>query len=957
LKNKYKFEDQNLSARDRADDLTSLLSTEEKVKMITPKPFSIPRLGIKEHPFAVEIARGLVQRYNKYETTLLPQPWGMAAMFDEVLMEKLGDMAGDEVRIGSQREENPNGLMLLGPTVDMERDPRWGRNEEAYGEDPYLAGKMSGAYCKGLVGYDPDYIKTAPLLKHFYANNSENDRATANAFITPRLKRDYYLKPFEAGIREGGAVGLMTAYNCINGVEAVCSPDVSEICKKEWGMLLAVSDGGDFGQNVTAHRTYKTHAQSIADVLGVGADVMLDSYEMVEPAIREALKQGLLNEWQLDSAVRDILEVHFLLGYFDENNPYMDMDKSKLISDGHKKLAVRASEKSMILLENKNLLPLKDDGKCKIAVVGPLSNENYTCWYCGYAKDQTPVVKGFIEKLGKNRVLFDEGFDHVVIKSLKTGKYLTVGEDNIIYATALTPDTAEVFERNDWDYGSWTLRSLKTGKYVTESDGIPEIPFVLPEYGADTKMEFDSPMRCRADEAFGWNVMELIKTETDNDGTLYLKAWDGRVIKADENGRIVSIKGQTHNGSDRFVAKVISKGRERAAELASQADYAVVCGGNHPLINARECFDRPDINLPKSQTALLDAVSDVNPNTVLYLVTSYPFAINTEKETAKAVLVSTHLGPGLGHVAANTMFGENVPAGRTPTTWYKSVRDLPDIEDYDIAKNDMTYLYFKGEPLYPFGFGLSYTSFEYSSAALGKTKYNKGESIKVTVDVTNTGDFDADEVVQLYVVPAKSFLKRPLKMLKGFKRVPVKRGETVNVELTVPYEDLAFWSTEYEGFTVDAGDYVFEIGASSSDIRASLDVYIDGEPVTPRNALMRTEAIDTEDYGGVHFLTDKSDMLSYIEMKGMATGYAVYPAFDLSEVNTLEVILSSPAGHFDLLVVDHKTGDIIGRCNGEGTGGCTSFIPVTCAIKPQNKITDIRLMLQKQMSVKSFRFY
>jgi len=957
LDKKYKFRDQSLSARERADDLTSLLTVEEKVKMITPKPFDIPRLGIKGRPFAVEIARGLVQRNQKYETTLLPQPWGMAAMFDDALMEKLGDMAGDEVRIGSQREDTPNGLMLLGPTVDMERDPRWGRNEEAYGEDPFLAGKMSGAYCKGLVGYDEKYIKTAPLLKHFYANNSENNRDTANAFITPRLKRDYYLKPFEAGVREGGAVGLMTAYNCINGIEAVNNPEVSEICKKEWGMILAVSDGGDFGQNVTAHRTYETHAQSIADVLGVGADVMLDSYEMVEPAVRESLKQGLLNEWQLDLAVRDMLEVHFLLGHYDENNPYADMDKSKHVSKEHKDLAVRASEKSMILLENKNLLPLKDDGKNKIAVVGPLANENYTCWYCGYAENQTSVVKGFVEKLGKDRVLFDEGFDHIVIKSLKTGKYLTVGEDNKLTVSALTPDTAEVFERNDWDYGSWTLRSLKTGKYVTESDGIPGIPFMLPVYDVETRMEFDTPMRCRADEAFGWHVMELINTENGSDGTIYLKAWDGRIIATDENNMIVSLFGQPQDGSDKFIAKVISSGRERAAELASQAGYTIVCGGNHPLINARECFDRPDINLPKSQTALLEAVSSVNPNTILYLVTSYPFAINSERETAGAVLVSTHLGPCLGHVAASTVFGDNVPAGRTPTTWYKSVRDLPDIEDYNISKTNMTYLYFKGDPLYPFGYGLSYTSFEYTSAALDKTRYDKGESIKISVDVTNTGDFDADEVVQLYVVPAKSFYKRPLKVLKGFKRVHIKRGETVKTEMTVPYDDLAFWSTADDDFIVDAGDYTFEVGASSSDIRAGISVYIDGEPVTPRDALKRIEAIDAEDYGGVQFLTDKSDMLSYIETRGMMSGFAVYPAFDLKGVNTFEVILSSPAGQIDLLITDHKTGEIIGRCTGEGTGGCTSFTAVTCAITPRNEITDIRLMLNKQMSIKSFRFY
>ena len=310
-------------------------------------------------------------------------------------MEQLGDMAGDETRITHDMEERPSSLELFGPTIDMERDPRWGRNEEAYGEDPCLTGKMSAAYCRGLTGKDEKYLKTAPLLKHFYANNYENERQTTNANITPRLKHEYYLKAFEPAVREGRAPGLMTAYNCINGVEGVNNPDVSEICKKEWGMTFAVSDGGDFGQNVAAHRTYENHAQSMGDILGVGADMMLDSRSMVDPAVREALEKGYLTEENLDKAVYSTLLMRFKLGDFDEDHPYAHIDPAKLASPAHKALAVKAAKESVILLESRGMLPLKDDGKCTVAVVGPLANENYTCWYCGYAPNQTPVVKGF----------------------------------------------------------------------------------------------------------------------------------------------------------------------------------------------------------------------------------------------------------------------------------------------------------------------------------------------------------------------------------------------------------------------------------------------------------------------------------------------------------------------------------------------------------------------------------
>lgn len=705
---KYRFQDNTLPFEERAKDLLSRLTREEKVGMITSQLDDIPRLGIKKTHIGTEIARGVVNRDQKRETTILPQPWGMAAMFDDALMEQLGDMAGDETRITHDMEERPSSLELFGPTIDMERDPRWGRNEEAYGEDPCLTGKMSAAYCRGLTGKDEKYLKTAPLLKHFYANNYENERQTTNANITPRLKHEYYLKAFEPAVREGRAPGLMTAYNCINGVEGVNNPDVSEICKKEWGMTFAVSDGGDFGQNVAAHRTYENHAQSMGDILGVGADMMLDSRSMVDPAVREALEKGYLTEENLDKAVYSTLLLRFKLGDFDEDHPYAHIDPAKLASPAHKALAVKAAEESVILLENRGMLPLTDDGKCTVAVVGPLANENYTCWYCGYAPNQTPVVQGFREKLGEDRVLFDEGFDRVRVRSEKTGKYLRIAENGAVYADA-DENTADLFERADWDFGAWTLRSVRTGKYLTEDKN-----FFDETTQDENAVTIDPGMNCTADVVFGWFVKELLYAK-EEDGVLYLDTWQHRAVAVNDENKLVAKAGSGDCPCKQFTLEVVSSGAERVAELAQRADHVIVCAGNQPLINAREEYDRPDIRLPKAQTALLNAAAAANESTLLYLVTGYPFSINKEKDTAKAVLCSTHLGPCLGHVAAATVFGENNPAGRTPTTWYRSVRDLPALDDYDIAKNHVTYLYFKGKPLYAFGYGLSYTTFAYSN--------------------------------------------------------------------------------------------------------------------------------------------------------------------------------------------------------------------------------------------------
>lgn len=942
---KYRFQDNTLPFEERAKDLLSRLTREEKVGMITSQLDDIPRLGIKKTHIGTEIARGVVNRDQKRETTILPQPWGMAAMFDDALMEQLGDMAGDETRITHDIEERPSSLGLFGPTIDMERDPRWGRNEEAYGEDPCLTGKMSAAYCRGLTGKDEKYLKTAPLLKHFYANNYENERQTTNANITPRLKHEYYLKAFEPAVREGRAPGLMTAYNCINGVEGVNNPDVSEICKKEWGMTFAVSDGGDFGQNVAAHRTYENHAQSMGDILGVGADMMLDSRSMVDPAVREALEKGYLTEENLDKAVYSTLLLRFKLGDFDEDHPYAHIDPAKLASPAHKALAVKAAKESVILLENRGMLPLTDDGKCTVAVVGSLANENYTCWYCGYAPNQTPVVKGFREKLGEDRVLFDEGFDRVRIRSEKTGKYLRIAENGAVYADA-DENTADLFERADWDFGAWTLRSVRTGKYLTEDKNFfDETP------QDENAVTIDPGMNCTADVVFGWFVKELLYAK-EEDGVLYLDTWQHRAVSVNDENKLVAKAGSGDCPCKQFTLKVVSSGAERVAELAQRADHVIVCAGNQPLINAREEYDRPDIRLPKAQTALLNAAAAANESTLLYLVTGYPFAINKEKDTAKAVLCSTHLGPCLGHVAAATVFGENNPAGRTPTTWYRSVRDLPALDDYDITKNHVTYLYFRGKPLYAFGYGLSYTTFAYSNL----TVKQENDEVIATVNVQNTGALDGDEVVQLYMSLPGSLRVRPIHALKAFKRVHIQAGETVTVTLNFKIDDLAVWCNGRKIYTVESGVYKMEVGAASDDIRLTAGVEIAGEAFPGRPGFFKQEAIDADDYSGVTFLTDKRDGETYVEAKDFRS-FLVYKNMDLTGCNAFECAMSAPSGDVEILLADNKTGKVLGKAGGTGTGSLTKFTSFTCDVAAEAGLTELRIVFTKQTSLKWFRFY
>lgn len=936
----YLFQDTSLSFEERAKDLVSHLTIEEKVIQLTPRMQAVPRLNIKEVKIGAEIARGLVMRGPTQYTTILPQPYGMAGMFDDDLMEKLGEMAGNEARIYNSKSEPAGSIYLLGPTVDMERDPRWGRNEEAYGEDPYLAAKMNIAYTKGLAGSHPKYWRTIPLLKHFYANNYENERKTTNANITPRLKQEYYLKVFRDIIKKGHARGLMTAYNCINGVEGVNNPIVWDECKKNWGMDIAVSDGGDFLQNVTEHRTFHTHEESIADILGKGADLMLDDIHIVAPAALEALKKGLMTEEALDKAVYSAFLIRFRTGEFDppEGNPYTKLDESLLNSEASRELAEKAGRESMVLLKNNGLLPLKDDGKVTLAIVGPLSVDNYRCWYCGFAPDPINVVEGFRRKLGTDRVMLDEGYDHVAIRSKATGKYLSVKEDGSCVADSGEIGDSELFEVNDWDFGVWSLRSVKTGKYISEV----------------SHNAIDVSMDCTADEVYGWFTLEKLNAEAF-EGDILLKTWQNTDILVDKVGKLITSQPSKMSDTKRFSVEVISKGTDRVARLAEKADYVLAVGGNHPMLIAREEDDRPDIRLPQAQSAILQAAAAVNQNTILYIISGYPYSIVQEEKVAAAVLFSTHIGPSLGKVAADTVFGSNNPAGRCPTTWYRTVRDLPRLDDYDIMKNGTTYLYYKGNPLYPFGYGLSYTSFAYRNLTVSKTSCKVDDTIEVSLEVQNTGKYDGDEVVQLYVQSPASVFVRPERELKDFCRVSLKAGESRTVSLSLVADDLSFYNTDAGKFTVEKGTYRILVGSSSRDILCEAEIFIDGDKISGKCAERKINALEAEDYAHVEFLTDRNDYKEYFLAEDFRS-YAVYKNLLMKNYSSFEASLSAPTSEAELLIIDNKTGESLGTCLIPTTGSLSQFISCSCSVKPVEGLHDVRIQFTKTTSMKEFRF-
>ncbi len=938
------FRDWELPLKVRVKDLISRLTLEEKAGLVSAGQQGIEKLGISEWHIGCEIARGYVGRTTEEPSTVLPQPIGMAAMFDTDLMYELGELAGNETRVYYQKCKTGK-LMVWGPTVDMERDPRWGRTEEAYGEDPYLTGQMTIAYTKGLKGRDEFYYRTVPTLKHFCANNNEKDRCSCSAGLEPRTKHEYYYRAFQPAITEGGALSMMTAYNELSGVPAVLNPDLKTIVKDRWGLKFIVSDGADFSQTVTEHHYVDTHEESVALSIRGGADIMTDNAELVQASVLEALRKGLLTEAELDESIKRVLEVRFRLGEFDpeEKNPYANIPESVVNCDTYKKLNNRAAKEQVILLKNRGILPFKQNKVKKVAVLGPLGDRNYMDWYTGYSGYNVSVVDGLKELLGENRVAFDNSYDRVAIKSRQTGKYLSVKETGEVMADSSVTGISEIFEYHDWDFGCQNLFSVKNNKFLREEEG----------------MKASGTTTCE------WFVKEWLKCREHEDNSrlkyMTMDAWNDYEITMDHSGRLTTCRKSGMTQGKQFIKEVVSDGIERAVSLARESDTAIVCVGNDPLQVAREGYDRPDILLPKHQADLIKAVYEANPNTVVVIISSYPYAIKWEKENIPALLYSSHAGPELGHAIADVLFGNYNPAGRTPLTWYDSIRELPDIMDYDIIKNNITYLYYDGKPLYPFGYGLSYSKFEYTDLEVEKLNafVQEGEEalrLRIHFTVENISSLDGEEVAQLYYRAENPRVKRPLRQLCGFKRLPVKAGEKARIEFELKTDALEFYDVTRDKFCVEAGEYTFMAGPDSQDIRLEKKVYIDGETIPPQTLRKTTPIINYDDKSGVKMNFCKNKNMHYLITNGMDEKLLRFSYVDFTGTTSLELWAATAAGKGVVQVfADSAKSELIGTITVPITGGEEQFVLCSGRIKSVEGIHDLILVPVGDISILSLK--
>lgn len=396
------FWDASLTDQERIDWLLKEMTVEEKLGYLASSSPDLPRLGIPGVSVGGEAAHGVEGRNDQNGlgkpdvTTSFPQPIGMSASWDPELIRQAGEVTGTEARVVWHRHEG-HGLSRWAPTVDLERDPRWGRNEEGYGEDPVLTGKMAGAYIRGMQGDDPKYLRCAATLKHFYGNNTEVGRGWKNSSIDPRNKYELYLEPFRRCIEDGGAEGIMTAYNKINGTIGILNPEVTDILKKQYGLRHVVSDGGAMGLVVNLHHYFGQHAETIATALKAGVDAMSDDPRMVEQAAREAYELGILKEEDMDRSIRCMMETKLHLGVYDRENlnPYDRVTEDDIDSPKAREICKELSRESIVLLKNENgALPLDKALKAEdIAIVGPLGDAWYQDWYGGTAPYRTTFHK------------------------------------------------------------------------------------------------------------------------------------------------------------------------------------------------------------------------------------------------------------------------------------------------------------------------------------------------------------------------------------------------------------------------------------------------------------------------------------------------------------------------------------------------------------------------------------
>ena len=812
---KYIFQNSNLSFEDRVNDLVSHLTLEEKVSQMLNSSPAIPRLGIPAYDWWNETLHGVAR--TPFKTTVYPQAIAMAATFDKNSLFTMADYSALEGRAiynkaveSGRTNERYLGLTYWTPNINIFRDPRWGRGQETYGEDPFLTAALGDFFVKGLQGDDPKYLKAAACAKHYAVHSGpEPLRHTFDVDVTPYELWDTYLPAFKKLITESKVAGVMCAYNAFR-TQPCCASDIlmTDILRNQWKFDGYVTSDcwaiDDFFKN---HKTHPDAASASADAVFHGTDIDCgtDAYK----ALVQAVKTGKIPESQIDISVKRLFMIRFRLGMFDpvEMVKYAQTPASVLESPAHQEHALKMAQQSMVLLRNENnTLPLSKKIK-KIAVLGPNADNSISILgnYNGTPSKLSTVVQGIKDKLGSGtEVIYEKAInftnDTLLVYADVKNQYAFEGKQGFKAEYFSNTDLSGKPEitRNEtelnhfWQEGEAVVQNIKannfSARYTTNFTAVEDGSITF-ELAADDGYRFlvngKEELNAWKKNRWGGQTFQLKTTK----GTVYnlvVEYWQG------EGKGNVALNAGNYKKTD-FTALV---------NRLKDVDAFVFAGGISPQLEGEEMTvnfpgfkggDRTSILLPAVQTDLMKALKTTGKPVVFVMMTGSAIAIPWEAQNIPAIVNAWYGGQAAGTAVADILFGDYNPAGRLPITFYKGDSDLPEFVDYKM--DNRTYRYFEGKPLYGFGYGLSYTSFKYDQLKM-PSKISKGKSVSVSVRITNTGKMNGEEVTQLYLINQNKTIKAPLKTLKGFERISLKSGESKTITFTLSPEDLSHITDE-----------------------------------------------------------------------------------------------------------------------------------------------------------------
>jgi beta-glucosidase len=826
----YPYLNTKLSIDERVDDLISRMTLKEKALQLFNQAPAIERLRVPAYDWWNECLHG-VARAGK--ATVFPQAIGMAATFDKNLMLRIGTAISDEARAKHHDFVRNNarsiymGLTFWTPNINIFRDPRWGRGQETYGEDPYLTGRMAVNFINGLQGSDPKYLKVIATAKHYAVHSGpEFSRHTDNIYVNDRDLYDTYLPAFKATIQEANVQSIMCAYNRFRD-KPCCGSDIllSNILRNQFGFKgYVVSDCGaitDFFQKGN-HHIVETPAQAWGWSLSSGTDLNCeDNRAFIEDHFEEAVSKGMINEADINVSVKRLFKARFMLGVFDpaEEVAYTKIPMSVVGSREHLNLSLEAAEKSLVLLKNNGILPLKN--VMKIALIGPNANNPsiLTANYNGDPVSPVTPLKALQQRLGIKNVFYTAGTP--IVPGIYTD-FNIVSESNLFHeenGKLLKGLSAAYFEDAALNGSPKIVRTDKTidfvwykspiNQLVDESFGVRWTGFIVPEKTGSYIFSTNLTLKINGQPITDSMVTLQKAMKYELEAILKVKAspWSSNLQQQHANLSWVDVSRNY---------------RQEATTAANNADVIVFCGGISSDLEGEEMNievdgfshgDRTNINLPKVQEELLKELIKTGKPIIYVNFSGSAIALNWENENLPAIVQAFYPGETTGTALAKLLFGEFNPSGRLPVTFYKSVDQLPEFKNYEMTGR--TYRYFKGEVLYPFGFGLSYTNFSYSNLKFSADKIKAGQSVEVTVEVTNTGSVKGDEIVQLYISDKTTLIVRPLKELKSFERVTLDPGQSKTIRFIIDPSMLSFWDGSLN-FSVKPGEFEIMTGKSSA---------------------------------------------------------------------------------------------------------------------------------------------